>query len=154
MRDVSGVNTRGWQAKLLVSIVGLTYLLAAVSKLHTIDQVAEMLHTSKLLSRLLSTWAAYLIVTLESLVALGCLMHRTRVAALSLAALLSGMFVAFAVWRIVADIRVPCSCFGPLFKMSPFESGAIAFALFLASLAGIPRPDPVLVTNDLSTVNP
>ena len=121
----------------LVALVAITFLVAAASKLNSIDQLADMFSVSKLFSKTLSSWAAYSLVCLEFLVVLGLVFTRTRLMGLLLAATLSGVFVAFSVWRIIADIEAPCSCFGPLFTMTPYRSGGIAALLFLASLFSV-----------------
>jgi len=75
---------------------------------------------------------AYVVLATEFLCGLGLLFRRLAFP-LYLGAGLGGMLLGYNVWRIIANVGVPCHCFGRIFHLRPF--GMIALDLFIVGVS-------------------
>lgn len=128
-------NTRAisrFVARLLLASVFVT---AATAKLQSFEQFDRTLNASRLIPVGLTSTVGYSLIALEFTVALCLLVPFLQPAlqkmSLQMAMLLSATFLSYSGWRIVERIPVPCSCFGPLFKMTPPESILLNLGLLL-----------------------
>ncbi len=107
---------------LLVGFLSMVFLAAAIAKTMSFRELEATLAASKLVPVLLTSQAGVLLVVTEYLVALLLLIPKTRQPALNAAIVLCSVFIAYSTWRWMQGISVPCSCFGALFKMEPWQS--------------------------------
>ena len=123
---------------LLVGFLSMVFLAAAIAKTMSFRELEATLAASKLVPVLLTTQAGVLLVVTEYLVALLLPIPKTRQPALNAATVLCNVFIAYSTWRWMQGISVPCSCFGALFKLDPWQSILInIFLLVTASSASI-----------------
>lgn len=124
-----------WE-KLCVLVLVSTYGMAAVAKGTTLGEVRDVLYASYLFSGAAAEWAALFLVLAEAMTAVLLLRKGTRAAGMCAAIALSSAFIGFAVWRLSANIGVPCSCFGALLKIPPgytlpLNVGLLSLAILL-----------------------
>jgi hypothetical protein len=120
-----------------VFVVAATLGLAALAKAIALPQLVATLDGSMLMPPYLAMPAALILVAWEVVLTFGLMLPVSRGGSLwCSAATLSG-FIGFAVWRSVAGLPVPCSCFGPLFAAPPAASAAICLALLLCVYTGL-----------------
>ncbi len=119
-------------ARLLLAGVFAT---AAIAKLQSFSQFERTLDASRLIPTGLIPTIGHSLIALELTIALGLLVPFLQPTllrvSLRLAMLLSATFLSYSGWRLVERIPVPCSCFGPLFKMTPPESILLNLGLLL-----------------------
>ena len=112
---------------------------ASIAKIFAFDQLEDMLKVSHLLpDALVYTWVPILagfVVVWEMVVAVTLLIPHMRITALWAACSTLLVFAAYAIVRQIKGINAPCSCFGSLFKMSPFTSLGLCVALLAVAIA-------------------
>ena len=111
-----------WVNHALCILLSLVFLTAAIAKTTAFRELEATLAASKLVPVLLTSQAGVLLVVTEYLVALLLLIPKTRQPALNAAIVLCSVFIAYSTWRWMQGISVPCTCFGALFKMEPWQS--------------------------------
>lgn len=141
-RSNSGV-LRPRQAISLLTCLSIALVLgtAAFAKLTEIDHFEESIRLTQVLPGALVGPAARLIIAIELLVTVALLFRPIRRAGLLLVQVLSAVFFGYASWRFYQDIRVPCSCFGALFKIPPAGSMLISLLMCLGADAVLRQQD-------------
>ena len=114
---------------LLVGFLSMVFLAAAIAKTMSFRELEATLIASKLVPMLVVSPIGVLLLVTEYLVALLLLIPKTRLSALHAASVLCGLFAAYSTWRWMKGISVPCTCFGALFKLEPWQSLLLNTAL-------------------------
>ncbi len=141
-------KTRRYRRQYGLVIIALILTLSALSKLEAMSQLRDTLIASYVVPRNLAEYGAKFIVASELAVVIGLGFSFSRRLALIAATILFAIFSAYNIWRITQGIRVPCSCFGALFKLPPAASLVMSLGLLgLAShvAAGL---EPVATTRN------
>jgi uncharacterized membrane protein YphA (DoxX/SURF4 family) len=129
-----------WLPILLRSLLAFVFLVAGAVKIYSIDQARDTIATAHLVPPGSEQAVAVILIALELAAGIGLLIPNHYRASLYLALGLSSLFTSFSVWKWYRDIPIPCSCFGPLFKLTPIQS--LAFDLVLLALVGVLLSDP------------
>lgn len=119
--------------------VGATMGLSAFSKLSQPKELLATLNASGLVTPNLILPLAYLLIAAEVIVALFMLIPVFNRMGFMLCALLSSVFFSYSIWRWFQDIRTPCSCFGVLLKLAPWQSLILSVVLCAASFYCLQR---------------
>jgi hypothetical protein len=114
-------------------LIASVFAIAAVAKVNDFTEFRTTLERSMLVPAYLVPAFAISLIVAEFVVALCLLARPTGVVGANLALALSSLFVAYAFWRWLQDIRAPCSCFGLLFKLPPGYSAVISLSLAACS---------------------
>ncbi|HLK61524.1 MAG TPA: MauE/DoxX family redox-associated membrane protein [Chthonomonadaceae bacterium] len=135
------------------NILAVTFLFAACAKWLQLSQFVGTLTASGLVSLSLAPFVSILIIVMELTAGIGLLIPSLRTQALYVLLMLLPAFLFYSIWRQVQHIEVPCSCFGPLFKIDPIPSALLDAGLlgltllilrFQYQLQRNRRPDPCL----------
>lgn len=111
------------------------WLIAAVTKTLALDELAEMI---KVLLPSLgkgSLILASLLVAIEVAIGLSLLFRRIWEFGAKLSICASMVFLAVNLIRYQANIGVPCSCFGPIYKLGPVPMISLDLLLIAWSAA-------------------
>ncbi|MBS1718455.1 MAG: hypothetical protein JSS72_12065 [Armatimonadetes bacterium] len=103
-------------SRLLISVC---LLVAFTGKIVALDRFISTVHSLKVLPPEMIVPLVLIILALELAIATGLLWKRTLALASAAALGLFAVFCAYALYRIVAHVTVPCYCFGPLFRLEP-----------------------------------
>ena len=123
LKTTSGDQRRKtWIGRLICVFLSMVFLAAAVAKTLSFRELEATLAASKLVPVLLTSQAGVLLVVTEYLIALLLIFPKTRQPALNAAVVLCSVFIAYSTWRWMQGISVPCSCFGALFTIQPWQS--------------------------------
>lgn len=107
---------------LLCGFLSMVFLAAAIAKTMSFRELEATLIASKLVPVLLTTQAGVLLLVTEYLMAPLLLIPKTRQPALNAVAVLCSMFLTYSTWRWMQGISVPCTCFGALLRIEPWQS--------------------------------
>lgn len=127
-----------------VSLI-LTYLLASllmwasVAKATYIQQFQDSLLASYLVPRSVVAPFSVAMIAIEAIIAVALILPKTRSVGSTASLLLSGLFVGYGMWRLLQNIGVPCSCFGPFLSLTPLQSLIVAFFTFIVSWIAMTR---------------
>ena len=125
---------------LLCGFLSMVFLAAAVAKTMSFRELEATLAASKLVPVLLTRQAGMLLIVTEYLVSLLLIFPKTRQPTLNVAATLCSVFIAYSTWRWQQGISVPCTCFGALFRLEPWQSILLNTGLLIAICASITTP--------------
>lgn len=117
----------------LAAILGL----AAYGKLTDLDELVATVQRSSLVPPNWEHAIALLLVGFEILLTCSLLFGRLARLSLSTYAGLSSLFFGYALWRWYQDIHAPCSCFGVLFRLEPWQSLPLTVFMTVLALVGI-----------------
>jgi hypothetical protein len=135
-----------------------TLALAVASKILRYSEFTQTLIESRLVPGGMEILLAPVLLAVETVIALGLLMPRTRPRAFGGALLLSGLFFGYHAWAYRLGLRAPCSCFGLLFRMEPAVGAGIVFGMGLLAATGLELArsvslrDAATLTSDLGPV--
>jgi uncharacterized membrane protein len=135
-QDIAPITRRQPPAKVLrfmaLFVLFVIFTTAAVSKALSFSQFKSTLIVSRLIPLDLVVPFGIAIIVIELSVSLGLCVPAWRKPALQMALVLVCTFFSYSVWRWMQNIPIPCTCFGPLLKMPPYQS--LLLNLFLLSL--------------------
>jgi len=136
-------------------VIGVVLLAAAGAKTLAFGQFEATVWVSGMLPRALVPAGCAVIVVAEFAIGVGLMTRRARAAAARALVVLSCMFITYSLWRSLAAIPEPCSCFGALFRMSPLQAGMVDLVLLVVGLwldVGAPGRCPLAAKNVVSPV--
>ncbi|HTF20963.1 MAG TPA: MauE/DoxX family redox-associated membrane protein [Chryseolinea sp.] len=135
-------------------LIGL-FVYAAVSKLAEYQKFVVQLGQSPITTAF-AEWFAWLVPTVEIIIALMLSIPRFRLAGLYASLSLMTMFAAYIVCLLTLSVYVPCSCGGILQNMSHEKHLVFNFVCMLVALTGIVLSHQQAKSHepDLSQLNP
>jgi hypothetical protein len=142
------VIRKNQMAKVSVWIMALTFFVAASGKVGSSEELRDSLYASYLFSSKTADWFSPILVMLEFGTGICLCLRGTRRAATWAATIAFSLFAAYNVWRLVAHIEAPCSCFGWMLRVSPGLALLINCGLLCLSVfSGIAAQSPVIRTS-------
>lgn len=118
---------------LLAGILGL----AAYGKATDLEELVATIQRSSLVPPNWEHSVALALVGFEALLSCLLLIGRLARASLPIYAGLSSLFFGYALWRWYQDIQAPCSCFGVLFRLEPWQSLPLTVLMTVTALLGL-----------------
>jgi hypothetical protein len=116
-------------------VLSLVLLTSFVSKLYAPKELVATLARSELLPPGSESVASIIVLGAEVFTALFLLSKFTARMGLLMCTGLSSLFFGYSLWRWHLDIHAPCSCFGLLLRLEPWQSGLFTFAMCATALA-------------------
>lgn len=133
METSSTVGTRGkWLVSSLTFGLACVFLVAFSSKVFAFESFETSLYYSLLIPNAWVRPAGVVLLISELVVALGLLYPPLRRVALMSMAVMISLFLAYALWRWVQNIPVPCHCFGALLTMTAPQALLLNLVLLTA----------------------
>jgi hypothetical protein len=117
------------------AVLASIWLLAAATKTTALDELAEMIKVIFPMVGNGGLIVALLLIATEALIGLSLLFRRTSELGIKLSICVSMAFLAVNVIRYQANLGVPCSCFGPIYKLGPAPMAFLDLSLIGLSAA-------------------
>lgn len=102
-------------------ILSFVFAIAVISKISSIPQFEATVAYSNLIRSDFVMTATILLLLLELFLVVLLLIKRFEREAVFGILILSSIFFSYSIWRYLDKIKVPCNCFGALFKMEPWH---------------------------------
>lgn len=132
--DHSPSSRRDILAMVATVLLAAPLLVAAGFKLDDQQNFRDVIQASKLAPIEAIDFISWSVPIIEILIAFALAIPRFRVLGLRSAVWMYAFYAAYNGWRIIRGIGVPCSCFGPLFTISPAAVLALDLAFFGLSI--------------------
>lgn len=119
------------KAVILIALIGVTgvWTIALGAKIASMDEFLASVEASRVVPTVVVLPVSIGVLALEALAAVTVVFPRTRALGLALSFMLSWLYLAYALWRMIMHIDAPCNCFGSLFKTNPPEAAALSLTL-------------------------
>lgn len=124
------------------AILAAVFAIAFVAKLTTFNELAGVIAASGLVARPAAHEIAVGVLASEALLVTLLIAPRTRRFGFYAAAVVASLFGAYHGWRMHEGIGVPCTCFGPLFKLSAPAGLALCAGLAILAHIGLVPSSP------------
>lgn len=116
------------------SLLALVLGWAGLAKAADLDRLAETFYAFELAPQSVATPMALLVVALEIGASVSLIVPRWRRIGFGAAFVLGGTFLGFNLWKLISGADVPCTCFGPIYRMPTWL--ACAIDLVISFIAG------------------
>ncbi|MBI1335024.1 MAG: DoxX family membrane protein [Armatimonadetes bacterium] len=113
--------------------LGGVMIVAAITKVQHPQEIIATIDRSGLFPPLLVKVVAYSVIFVELLISVLLMLRKTLSFGFVTYAGFSSLLFGYSLWRWLQDLKAPCSCFGALLKLAPWQSAT--FAVLTCALA-------------------
>ena len=111
------------------AVLASVFAVAAIAKASAFSQFQSSLLVSRLVPVNLTGFAGTFVICVELGICVCLFMPRFQRGALLAYMIATCFFISYSLWRWIEKIPVPCTCFGVLLKMEPYQSIALNVCL-------------------------
>lgn len=111
------------------TVLAVVFAIAAIAKASAFSQFQASLLVSRLVPVNLTGFVGAFVICVEVGICIGLFMPRFRQYATFVSMVTVCFFISYSLWRWIGKIPVPCTCFGALLKMEPYQSIALNVCL-------------------------
>lgn len=134
----------------ILRVLGAVFLGAtAVLKLQSPDSLAIFLTSASLAPPSIAIAMAYGVIAVELILAGMLLSSKSSVAAARFASMFACVLTGVNLWRLIGGVHAPCSCLGPLYKLTVLQSLALSSALAIFMALTLRSCSPRRARNDI-----
>lgn len=93
------------------AILSVVFLMASLHKIENPADFAKIIYNYEFIPSILVPWIALLLPWIEVNMAVGIIIPKARIAALSLGIVFLMIFSAMNTWNLTNGVKIPCGCF-------------------------------------------